>query len=189
MKLRTYGQIAVACIALTSCSVMPAGLLSPMQEEPTDTEESYLERGGGPQSRVELGAGEEHLLTRFQTVLEEKEKLEKEHKGLQAELELLRTTLDTERTGREREARAGAYGHAAGLSSSWIRCRGLGACSTTSSSAAGLLPGARVRVVSTGWRGADGLASWRRASICVAHRGCDADQPRASAISRDVPHL
>ena len=42
-----------------------------MQEEPTDTEESYLERGGGPQSRVELGAGEEHLLTRFQTVLEE----------------------------------------------------------------------------------------------------------------------
>ena len=63
MKLRTYGQIAVACIALTSCSVMPAGLLSPMQEEPTDTEESYLERGGGPQSRVELGAGEEHLLT------------------------------------------------------------------------------------------------------------------------------
>ena len=105
MKLRTYGQIIVACIALTSCSVMPAGLLSPMQEEPTDTEESYLERGGGPQSRVELGAGEEHLLTRFQTVLEEKEKLEKEHKGLQAELELLRTTLDTERTGRERESR------------------------------------------------------------------------------------
>jgi hypothetical protein len=105
--------LAAAATALGGCSTLRARLLRSRPEPPPAAEDSYLERGG-PKTGVDLGAGEEQLLTRFQQVLEEKNEIEQQRGELMAELEALRTSLDTEKRDRDEEARlrAGAEAEA-----------------------------------------------------------------------------
>jgi hypothetical protein len=106
--VRTYPcatTVLAAALALFSCGAVQENLLRPAAEAPIDTTDSYLSRGGGPQTGVDIGRGEEHLLTRFQTVLEEKAALEKRERELEDELDKLRTSLKTEQSDHEKETR------------------------------------------------------------------------------------
>lgn len=103
-----------AALALVSCSAVQERLLRPAAESPIDTTDSYLARGAGPQTGVDLGRGEEHLLTRFQTVLEEKAALEKRARELETHLDEVRAALQKAQSEHEKEARlrAGAEAEA-----------------------------------------------------------------------------
>lgn len=100
--------------AATSCGFIKDSLMSASPETQVNDRESYLEKAGGPQTSVDLGAGSEQLLSRFQTVLEEKKALESHEKILQAEVEALRTSLKTEqdKSAVEQRLRAGAEAEA-----------------------------------------------------------------------------
>ena len=99
------------CAVLGSCSLLSCSLFSalgPDSEAPVDEKESYLTTG--PQTQVDLGGGEEQLLTRFQKVLDEKIHLQDRQKELLTEIDALRTALLNAQTENEKERllRAGA---------------------------------------------------------------------------------
>jgi hypothetical protein len=102
---------AVLWIGTTSsCGYLAESLMGPAAEPAVDNRESYLEQAGGPQTTVDLGAGEEPLLARFHTVLEEKEALKRHEKELADEVNALLGKLQTEqdRSTAERRLRVGA---------------------------------------------------------------------------------
>ena len=104
-SLRTLVVMSLASIALVSCTAMRERFLRPLQEDPIDNSDSYLARTGGPRSTVDLGAGEEQLLTRFQELLEQKNSLEQRQKELEGEVVTLESTLATEQKGHATESR------------------------------------------------------------------------------------
>ena len=108
------GLVVVVASTTTSCGFITDSLMTASPEAPIDNRESYLEKAGGPQTTVDLGAGEEQLLTRFQTVLEEKKALERREQELDAEVEALRGSLraEKEKVSVEQRLRAGAEAEA-----------------------------------------------------------------------------
>lgn len=95
----------LACAGLSSCAGLGDLLLSPGRERPVRQENTYLAQAEGPQTAVDLGEGSEQLLTRFQTLLEEKDDLQQRHDDLQAEVDALRSSLNQEQVDRDKELR------------------------------------------------------------------------------------
>ncbi len=100
---------ALAAVLLGSCSSTHEDLWVP-DEAPVDADESYLTDEEGFQQHLDLGAGSEPLLTRFQRVLNEKVRLEQREKELLTEIDALRSSLQREQEEKEaeRRLRAGA---------------------------------------------------------------------------------
>ena len=104
---RTVLRIAgvVALLHLAGCAGFKSLLLSPQKEGPVQKEETYIDQAGGPQTQVDLGEGSEQLLTRFQSLLEERDEYRARQDELIEEVEALRTSLRTEQEDRDKERR------------------------------------------------------------------------------------